>query len=114
MRNCHLLRVLVFLLGSWLLDSPTAMGQQAIVTLPSADLTDKGTLFAMNESQLRAWGREPMWNATFFLTYGLGYHTELAATIVILSLLGVEPGGGPNDSDSAATELPDRLSESAP
>lgn len=37
-----------------------------------------------------------------------------AATIVILSLLGVEPGGGPNDSDSAATELPDRLSESAP
>lgn len=37
-----------------------------------------------------------------------------AATIVILSLLGVEPGGGPNDSDSAATELPYWLSESAP
>jgi hypothetical protein len=57
-----------------------ARGQQAIVTLPSADITDKGTVFAMKESQLRAWGEQPMWNATFFLTYGLGYHTELAAT----------------------------------
>lgn len=58
-----------------------AHGQQAIVTLPSADITDKRTLFTMKESQLRAWGDEPMWNATFFITYGIGYHTELAATI---------------------------------
>jgi len=57
-----------------------AYGQQAIVTLPSADITEKGTLFMMNESQLRVWGDQPMWNATFFVTYGIGYHTELAAT----------------------------------
>lgn len=60
--------------------APKARGQQAIVTLPSADITDKRTFFAMKESQLRFWGAEPMWNATFFLTYGIGYHTELAAT----------------------------------
>jgi hypothetical protein len=57
-----------------------ARAQQAIVTLPSADITDRGVGFAMKESQLRLWGPQPMWNATFFLTYGLGYHTELAAT----------------------------------
>lgn len=57
-----------------------AHAQQAIVTLPSADITDKRTLFTMKESQLRLWGDQPMWNATFFLTYGIGYHTELAAT----------------------------------
>ncbi|MFO0577575.1 MAG: hypothetical protein U1A78_26520 [Polyangia bacterium] len=65
-----------FLLGC----AGPAYAQQAIVTLPSADITDRGTLFAMKESQLRAWGDEPMWNATFFITYGIGYHTELAAT----------------------------------
>ncbi len=109
MRNCHWFRVLVFLLGSWLLDSPSAMGQQAIVTLPSADLTDKGTLFAMNESQLRAWGREPMWNATFFLTYGLGYHTELAATFYNI---GVPPTGQASLSLGSKSVVPifaDRL-----
>lgn len=65
-----------FLLGA----VSQAHAQQAIVTLPSADITDKRTLFAMKESQLRMWGDQPMWNATFFLTYGIGYHTELAAT----------------------------------
>lgn len=90
MKCCYWFRVLVCFWGVWLVDAPSAMGQQAIVTLPSADLTDKGTLFAMKESQLRAWGREPMWNATFFLTYGIGYHTELAATFYNI---GVPPTG---------------------
>lgn len=69
-------------LAAWVLlgSVEQAFGQQAIVTLPSADITDKRTLFAMKESQLRVWGNEPMWNATFFFTYGIGYHTELAAT----------------------------------
>ncbi|MBL9006444.1 MAG: hypothetical protein JNJ46_19470 [Myxococcales bacterium] len=58
----------------------SASAQQAIVTLPSADITEPRVFFAMKESQLRAWGQKPMWNATFFLTYGIGYHTELAAT----------------------------------
>lgn len=58
----------------------SARAQQAIVTMPSADITDPRVVFAMKESQLRLWGREPMWNATFFLTYGLGYHSELALT----------------------------------
>ena len=57
-----------------------ARAQQAIVTMPSADITDRGVTFAMKESQLRVWGPKPMWNATFFLTYGIGHHTELAAT----------------------------------
>lgn len=58
----------------------SARAQQAIVTMPSADITDSGVAFAMKESQLRVWGPKPMWNATFFLTYGIGHHTELAAT----------------------------------
>ena len=57
-----------------------ARAQPSIVTMPSADITDRGVAFAMKESQLRVWGPKPMWNATFFLTYGIGHHTELAAT----------------------------------
>ena len=34
--------------------------QQAIVTMPSADITDRGIAFAMKESQLRVWGPKPM------------------------------------------------------
>lgn len=58
-----------------------AAAQQAIVTMPSADITGARTFFFMHESQLRLWGPKPYWAGTYFLTYGLGAGTELAATV---------------------------------
>lgn len=86
-----------------------AHGQQAIVTLPSADITDKRTLFAMKESQLRLWGDEPMWNATFFLTYGIGYHTELAATFFNIGVPSTDHASLAVGSKSALPLFADKL-----
>lgn len=58
-----------------------AAAQQAIVTMPSADITGARTFFFMHESQLRLWGPKRYWAGTYFLTYGLGAGTELAATV---------------------------------
>jgi hypothetical protein len=54
--------------------------QQAIINLPSADLTPKGQVFIMNESYIRMWRPDRSWKATNFLTYGLNDTTELAIT----------------------------------
>lgn len=61
--------------------SRVSFAQQAIVTMPSADITPARQFFAMHETQARAWGQRPYWAGTWFLTYGLGYETELAATL---------------------------------
>lgn len=58
-----------------------AAAQQAIVTMPSADVTGPRQFFFMHETQARTWGPRPYWAGTYFLTYGLGYGTELAATV---------------------------------
>lgn len=58
-----------------------AHAQQAIISMPSADITGPRQLFFMHETQLRTWGQRPYWAGTYFLTYGLGYGTELAATV---------------------------------
>ena len=59
----------------------TAEAQQAIISMPSADITGARQFFLMHESQLRLWGPRQYWAGTYFLTYGLGYGTELAATL---------------------------------
>lgn len=60
---------------------PTAWAQQAIINLPSADLTPKGEAFAMNESFVRPYGDGTSeWKTTNFFTYGLTDTTELAVT----------------------------------
>lgn len=61
--------------------SSVALAQQAIVTMPSADITPRGQLFFMHESQLRPWRPEPSWNTTHFLTFGVGSGFELTATL---------------------------------
>ncbi len=65
-----------------LLSPVTAFGQQAIVSLPSADVTPRGEFFVMQESQVRAWSPKPYWNTTHFWCFGLGYHAELAVTML--------------------------------
>jgi hypothetical protein len=54
--------------------------QQAIVNMPSADITPKGGLFLMHESQWRPWNPDRSWYGTNFLAYGVGWNTELAVT----------------------------------
>lgn len=86
-----------------------AHGQQAIVTFPSADITDERTLFTMKESQLRLWGDQPMWNATFFITYGIGYHTELAATFFNIGVPSTDQASLAIGSKSALPLFADKL-----
>ncbi len=59
-----------------------ASAQQAIVSLPSADVTPEGHGFFMHESQVAPFDSQAVgWESTHFLTYGLGHHTELAVTM---------------------------------
>ena len=57
-----------------------ASGQQAIINMPSADITPKGKHFLMHETQTRAWQPARSWSGTNFYAYGTGHSTELAVT----------------------------------
>ncbi|OYT73206.1 MAG: hypothetical protein CFK52_02785 [Chloracidobacterium sp. CP2_5A] len=57
-----------------------AQAQQAIVNLPSADITPKGRHFLMHETQWRPQNPGRYWYATNFYCYGIGKNTELALT----------------------------------
>ena len=54
--------------------------QQAIINMPSADITPRGQIFLMHETQVRSWEPGRYWYGTNFLTYGAGKNTELALT----------------------------------
>lgn len=54
--------------------------QQTVINAPSVDQTPKGRVFALHESQLRAWGDTSFWQTTHFVTYGLTPQLELAVT----------------------------------
>lgn len=58
----------------------TTYAQQAIVNMPSADITPKGKHFLMHETQTRPWNPSRYWLATNFYAYGIGHATELAVT----------------------------------
>jgi predicted small lipoprotein YifL len=58
----------------------TACGQQAIVNMPSADITPAGKNFYMHESQWRQWNPGRYWLGTNFYCRGVGHATELTAT----------------------------------
>lgn len=57
-----------------------AAAQQAIVNLPSADVTPRGKFFLMHETQVRNWNPGRYWLGTNFFCYGVGANTELAIT----------------------------------
>jgi hypothetical protein len=54
--------------------------QQAIVNMPSADITAKGKHFVMHETQVRPQLPGRYWYGTNFYAYGVGKATELAVT----------------------------------
>jgi hypothetical protein len=58
-----------------------ANAQQAIINLPSADITPKGRHFLMHESALKYRSPNDDWATTHFYTYGLGGRTELTTTV---------------------------------
>lgn len=62
------------------LPAPRLPAQQAIVNMPSADITPKGQSFFMHETQWRPWGSGSYWYGTNFFTHGIGKNTELAIT----------------------------------
>lgn len=55
--------------------------QQAIVSLPSADVTPERKLFGMVESQFRPVGPKAYYNSTTFFCFGLDGYTELAVSL---------------------------------
>ncbi|MEY4167490.1 MAG: hypothetical protein RIR52_1314 [Acidobacteriota bacterium] len=70
----HLLTVFL------ILSAVEAKAQQAIINMPSADITPRGQVFLMHETQTRGWEPGRYWYGTNFLTYGVGKGTELALT----------------------------------
>lgn len=56
-------------------------GQQAIINLPSADITPQGRHFLMHESALKYRSPNDDWATTHFYTYGLGGRTEFTTTV---------------------------------
>lgn len=76
-----LIRRLLFTLLAGMLAATTAAAQQAVVNLPSADITPKGRHFLMHETQWRPQNPGRYWYATNFYCYGIGKNTELALTI---------------------------------
>jgi hypothetical protein len=55
--------------------------QQAIINLPSADITPQGRHFVMHESALKYRSPNDDWATTHFYTYGLGRRTEFTTTV---------------------------------
>jgi hypothetical protein len=72
----HCLSIIVFAS----LSSTVAPAQQAIINMPSADITPKGKHFVMHETQTRAWAPDRFWYGTNFYCYGVGKSTELTVT----------------------------------
>lgn len=66
------------------LSSP-ASAQQTIFNVPSADITEQGTIYLEHESQFRAWRSDRYWYGTHYFAYGFGHHTEADLTFYNLT-----------------------------
>src|SRR5262249_140244 len=66
----------------WLFCSSThGNAQQTIFNVPSADVTPKGNLFLQHKSELRPWEHGRFLGNTEYSAVGIGYNTELDATV---------------------------------
>ena len=61
--------------------SNIAQAQQTIFNVPSADVTEKGHTFLLQEAQFRGWQPDPFFLGTSFSGYGIGHNTEINATL---------------------------------
>lgn len=55
--------------------------QQTIFNVPSATVTEKNVIFLQHESQFRPWNPDSFWLGTHYSAIGIGYNTELDATL---------------------------------
>lgn len=55
--------------------------QQTVFNVPNADVTPKDTVFFQHESQFRPWNPGSFWLGTHYSAFGIGYNTELDATL---------------------------------
>ncbi|WP_353267181.1 hypothetical protein [Gemmatimonas sp.] len=72
--------VIASLIAAAMLSPMRLWSQQTVINAPSVDQTPKGRVFALHESQLRAWGDTSFWQTTHFVTYGLTKQLEVAVT----------------------------------
>jgi hypothetical protein len=63
----------------------TASAQQTIFNVPSAEVTAKKKTFLQHESQFRAKDPDQFLNTTNYFAHGIGYNTELDATLFNLA-----------------------------
>ena len=59
----------------------SAGAQQTIFNVPSAEVAPQKKFFLQHESQFRWWRPGRFLGNTEYVTYGIGYHTELTATL---------------------------------
>lgn len=58
-----------------------AFAVQTVFNVPSADVTEKGHGFIQQEGQFRAWNPDANFLGTTYTDYGIGYNTEVGATL---------------------------------
>src|ERR1700733_2279893 len=59
----------------------SAQAQQTIFNVPSADITDKGSIYLEHESQFRTWEPGRYWFGSDYFAAGLGHDTEVDVTL---------------------------------
>lgn len=77
--------MLILSLCNGLLSTSPASAQQTIFNVPSADVTPKGSIFLQHESQFRLWKPGKFWVGTHYAAVGIGYNTDLDATLFNVS-----------------------------
>jgi len=80
------MKLIAYLFGAFLLFvSFSVQAQQTIFSVPSADITQKDKNFVQHESQFRAKSPGEFWAGTHYAARGIGYNTEIDATLFNLS-----------------------------
>ena len=77
--------IITGLLGTVLLCPNLAIAQQTVFNVPSADVTPKGKIFLQQEAQFRGSNPGAFFNGTTYSAAGIGYNTELDATLFNVS-----------------------------
>lgn len=76
-KNSVLLCLIYLLIGSF----NVVYAQQTVFNVPSADVTPKGKIYLLQESQFRAWNPDAFWVGTEYAMYGVGHNTEVGMTL---------------------------------
>jgi hypothetical protein len=70
----------------YLLFAVVSFAQSLIVGIPNAEVSPKGQFALAHETQLNRFQAGNYWNSFTFATYGVGHHTEIAASMYGVSV----------------------------